>query len=729
MVGCRMKYYKLIALVLTFVIIGSGCVYYNTFYYAKKNFNDAEERREKAGKETAAAGSATGYKAAIEKSLIVITDHPESKYVDDALYIIGKSYYHLEDFGKAERKFRELLAAYPESDYSERALFYLGKCRLKMEEYILARQAFVAVDSMTKNDKWKAEAQYMIGEIEFDEGNYEEAIKYYTNYLDKYAGAESSAEVQLKIAQAEDSLGNYEASKNAYLSVAKYNPPDSLYYQTQFAGGEAYYHLGMIDSGYAIFEKLANDEKFYNNAGMIRLKLAEALVMKENYENAIEEYQKICTEFARSDAAARSYFQLGEIYMHQFDDLAQAKTMYDSAQMAYRRSEIYNEALQRSADISKLGQYRDAVTGEDLELAAMSQYQLAELYLVQLENPDTAMAQFQYVIDSFPESEYAARAYMAEGFIYEEYRSQPDSAHDSYMNVLDNFPSSDIVEQAAEALDIDLDTMDIDFPGKRYRLGEKLLFEEENADSAITVFQSILNDFPKSKYAPKAGYAKLWAMEKYHPPTDWNPEDSAFIPDSSLLLAYQEFADSFPNTPYGDSALVKLGKKVTKKAVKTPQPKDQQNQPKDQAPGREDTASNYAYGADGAGSGIDGQDDFLNDSTRYLIALQSYIDSLIDTLHVVDGEPTVTGEFVYPSQAYYTKFEGYVGFMVKVDFIGKPADFRIIQSSGNRDIDEAAIEALRYTEFNVGEMDITYVDQWQFYLVRVELPLEIKGRQ
>ena len=47
MVGCRMKYYKIIALVLAFVIIGSGCVYYNTFYYAKKNFNDAEERREK----------------------------------------------------------------------------------------------------------------------------------------------------------------------------------------------------------------------------------------------------------------------------------------------------------------------------------------------------------------------------------------------------------------------------------------------------------------------------------------------------------------------------------------------------------------------------------------------------------------------------------------------------------------------------------------------------------
>jgi len=716
MVGCRMKYYKIIALVLAFIFISSGCVYYNTFYHAKKNFNDAEERREKSGQENAAGGSAGGYKKAIEKSLAVITDHPESKYVDDALYIIGKSYYHLEEFGKAERKFRELLAAYPESDYNERALFYLGKCRLKQEEYILARQAFIQIDSITTNDKWKAEAQYMIGEIEFNERNYAEAIKYYSSYLEEYAGASSSAEVQYKIALAYDSLENYEQSKNAYLAVAQYNPSDSLYYQSQFAGGESYYQIDMIDSGYAVFENLATNEKYYRLAGMIRLKLAEALLIQEDYENAIEEYNKISVEFERTDPAAQAYFELGEIYMREFNDLELAKAMYDSSKTAYRRSEIYPLALERSADISKLDQYRQAVSGEDPDLAAVSQFQLAELFLLHLENTDTALVEFQVVIDSFPESEYAAMAYLAKGFILENYRDQPDSAKAAYMKVLENYPSSDVVEKAANALGADLDTLEIDYPGKRYRQGEKLLFDEEKVDSAITVFQSILDEFPKSKYAAKAGFARIWAIENYHPPEIWNPDDSTFVPDSSLLLAYQEFADSFPGTPYGDSALVKLGRKVVKKQVRTPQKKqeDEEEKPNDnqqQLPDR------------------DIPDSFLSDSTRYMVASTEYIDSLIDTLHVVDGKPTVEGEFIYPTQAYFSRFEGYVGFMVRIDFIGKPAEYRIIQSSGNKDIDEAAIEALRITEFDVGEMDITYVDQWQFYRIRVELPLEIKGRQ
>jgi len=509
---------------------------------------------------------------------------------------------------------------------------------------------------------------------------------------------------------------NYEQSKNAYLAVAQYEPSDSLYYQSQFAAGESYYQIEMIDSGYATFENLASNEKYYRLAGMIRLKLAEALLIQEDYENAIEEYKKISVEFERTDPAAWAYYELGEIYMRKYNDLELAKEMYDSSKTAYRRSDIYPVALERSADISKLDQYRQGVSGEDPDLAAQSQFQLAELFLLQLENPDSAIAEFQIVIDSFPVSEYAAKAYLVKGFILENYQDQPDSAYAAYMKVLENYPSSDVVERAANALHADLDTMEIDYPGKRYRQGEKLLFDEENVDSAITIFQSILDDFPKSKYAAKAGYAKIWAMENYHPPEVWNPDDSTFVPDSTLLLAYQEFADSFPGTPYGDSALVKLGRKVTKKPARTPPKKqqDEEERPRDDQQLIPDQ---------------DLPDSFLSDSTRYLIASTEYIDSLVDTLHVVDGKPTIEGEFIYPPQSYYTRFEGYVGFIVRIDFIGKPNEYKIIQSSGNKDIDEAAIEALRVTEFDVGEMDITYVDQLQFYRIRVELPPEIRGRQ
>jgi TolA-binding protein len=709
MVGYKMKYCKILVIFLVLSLISSGCVYYNTFYHAKKNFNDAEEQREKTGQDKA-GGSSKKYKVAIEKSMAVLTDHPESKYVDDALYIIGKSFYHLGDYSRSERKFRELLAAYPESDFVERALFHLGKCRLQQEEFILARQTFIQVDSITNNKKWKAESQFMLGEIEFSEERYEEAIGYYSNYLEKYASAESAAKVQYKIAEAYALLENYKEANSAYLAVKDYNPEDSMYFNAQFNAGESYYQIGMIDSGFAVFEDLSTNEKFYKSAGEIRLKLSEALLMREDYEMALEEYSKITAEFEKTEPAAQAYYEMGEIYMRQFNDLETAKLMYDSAKTAYRRAEIYNVAVERSADISKLSQYRASVGGEDLDNAAQSQFQLAELYLFQLENPDTALAEFQNLIDTFPDSKFTALAYLAKGYIHSNFMNQEDSSKASYQKVLNEYSHTDQVEDAAQALGINLDTMDIDYPGKRYQEAENLLFEYDNIDSALVIFQAVIDDFPDSKYTPKAAYAKVWLMEEYSPPEEWNPDDTTFIPDSTVLLGYKSIVDLYANTEYADSALVKLGQKKVRK----PRPKPQQEEIEEE----DSLFSDEPRDADPE-----------RDTTIYSAFAADQIAELIDTLHLIDSKPTVQGEFIYPPSAYYSKFEGYVGFMLKIDFLGKPVEYYILQSSGNKDIDEAAIESMKYTEFSVGEIPMEYIDQWQFYKFTVRLPLEIQGRE
>jgi len=710
MVGSKMRFCKTTLALLIVLLLGSGCVYFNTFYYAKKNFNAAEKGRKKAGTEL--AGPHAGkYRAAVEKALKVLTDHPNSKYVDDALYIIGKSYYHMGAYSKAERKFRELLAAYPESEFKETSLFYLGKCRLMQEEYILARHAFIAVDSMTKNRNWKADAQYMLGEIEFKEENYAEAVKYYSNYLDKYSSLENAAKVQFQIGESYALLEDFESAKDAYLAVSKHDPDDSLYYRSRFNAGEAYFMTGEIDSGYTIFQDLAKNEKYYQSAGEIRLKLAEGLLMQGNIEGAIEEYQGITQEFARTGPAAVAYFEMGEIYMLEFSDLETAKAMYDSSKISFRGSKVFQAAVERSANISKLSQYRELVTGEDLEAAAQSHYQLAELILFDLMNPDTAMAELRTVIDSFPESNYAAKAHLARGYIFEKYFDQPDSAENEYRAVLENFANTDFIEGAARALQIDLDSTDIDYPGRRYKNAETFLFDEQNVDSAMVVFQSILDDFPSSKYAPKAAFAKVRLMELYSPPEEYNPEDSTFVPDSTLILAYKNIADTYQGTEFADSALSKLGKKAARR------PKPQQPQPEQEEQAEEQYADLEP-------------DEEIGPQDEYLTMLDEIfgdIEALIDTLHEIKSTPLVIGEFIYPPSAYYTKWEGYIGFAVIVDALGKPGDWHILQGSGVKDIDDAAFEAIRYTEFNTSDMDLEYLDQWQFYRIRVELPREVKG--
>ena len=62
------------------------------------------------------------------KSLLeILQNHPESDLADDALILIGKSYYYLGDFPPAERKFLEVISNYPNSNIVFEATLFLAR--------------------------------------------------------------------------------------------------------------------------------------------------------------------------------------------------------------------------------------------------------------------------------------------------------------------------------------------------------------------------------------------------------------------------------------------------------------------------------------------------------------------------------------------------------------------------------------------------------------------------
>ena len=58
-----------------------------------------------------------------------------SSYVDDALMILGKSFYYQKNYLKARRKFEELISTQPESDYILEATLWIGKCDMRLKNY------------------------------------------------------------------------------------------------------------------------------------------------------------------------------------------------------------------------------------------------------------------------------------------------------------------------------------------------------------------------------------------------------------------------------------------------------------------------------------------------------------------------------------------------------------------------------------------------------------------
>jgi TolA-binding protein len=167
------------------LLFSFSCVYYNTFYHAEEKYKKAEKTQQKAKREVATGTEVKDYQDAIKKASKVLTFNPKSKWVDDALFLIGKSYYNMGDYPKAERKFQELVSSFPKSNLVEESYYYLGLSRYKQGNKVEATEALISLLDNPKMKKRKSEVCLELGEIKFEEGEYLEAINFYKKRLDK----------------------------------------------------------------------------------------------------------------------------------------------------------------------------------------------------------------------------------------------------------------------------------------------------------------------------------------------------------------------------------------------------------------------------------------------------------------------------------------------------------------------------------------------------------------
>jgi len=125
-------------IILTFFCFYSfSCVYFNTFYNAKNSFKKANEIIDNDSSSNYDNNDISNtakklLKESISSSNIVITKYPDSKYVDDAIYYMARSYFSLSEFYKAEKNFKQLVENYSDSKYYNESRLWLEYSHLKL---------------------------------------------------------------------------------------------------------------------------------------------------------------------------------------------------------------------------------------------------------------------------------------------------------------------------------------------------------------------------------------------------------------------------------------------------------------------------------------------------------------------------------------------------------------------------------------------------------------------
>jgi tetratricopeptide (TPR) repeat protein len=677
----------ILAILLALAGISCSSVYFNTFFNAKKAFNEAEKKREDSDSRSIDKGL---YQTAIEKSLKVVEEHPKSKFYDDALYVLGVSYFYTGEYGKAERRFREILANYEDSKFAERSSVYLAKSKLQLGEIDDAMQVFEEIFNKDYDRKYKAEAALGLGDYYFNDLAYDRAQNYFKAVRDSLGDDIQKRRAQLYIADAYFQKYKFADALNAYLQVLGMEPDIDQKYRALYQSAISSFRLQRIEAGMDYLDRLINDETYFDSLGVLKLRVAEGYEYDGDLDLAEDTYRDVSESAQRPIVKAEAYYRLALIYQFDYDKLEQAKEFYDKSVEANRSAPFAQDALQRSSDIGKLKTFTEeikvdtATTQASIDEAAYTQYLLAELYWFKLNKPDSAMYELRYLIDSFPTSYDAPNAMIALSEMIREQEADTAAADSILHEALAKYPHSDFVPTALERLELKGTEADTGYAAMYMHRAEDFILNEDNADSARFYYQYVVDNFPDSKYFVQAKFNLIWLEENYFSPGD-----------SSVIYAYNEFADSFPGTNLAEVARQRVSGQsgLPSNLVNQQQPQEEPVADTSEALAAAQQAEEEAGQAAGSGS----YDSYLKNL---------YISPEGDTIILLDEQPIeVIEPFEFPTEASgMQENDIYLYFQVLVDFSGKVVDVVQKTQSQYEEINDRAKRAVASMTFDAGNL-------------------------
>ncbi|MEW5702262.1 MAG: tetratricopeptide repeat protein [Candidatus Zixiibacteriota bacterium] len=335
-----------------------GCVYFNTYYNARSLFNTAEKQyRKDSHRGRQLSPSTQAYQDAITKAAKIVQKHPKSKYHDDALFLIGVSYFRMESYSKSENAFRELLATHPKSNLTEESELYLARCRMLMDDEQSAFRAFTQLATTARKPAWRAEAIFQRGLYFLKSGSADSAVAAFQVVLDEYSGTDRALEARLRAAEALRQVRRPREAIALYEPLAQEKNGEHRY-EALTGIGLSWYEAEIPDSGIAIFSDMAEDDAYADSIGPIRLNLARGLRNIGDREGAQRQYEQVTATKETTPWSAEACFRLAEILQFEENDLLGAKDLYEKSRQEYSRGDLANLALTRSANITKLEQFR-----------------------------------------------------------------------------------------------------------------------------------------------------------------------------------------------------------------------------------------------------------------------------------------------------------------------------------------------------------------------------------
>ena len=437
-------------MLLLAAFLAAGCAKYNTYYNAKKAFDEAERVRDEAIRKNEdppppVGTQKTNYDLAIRKAQKVLDEYPGHDLTDDALFLQAKAWHRLESYRMSIRKLDLLFVNYPATQYLEESLYLQGLNYLLIGAAARSQEYLDRLQRKFPESDYRAEVLKVSGDNAFALQDWHAAAEAYESYLLQQGTLQERDRIGLKLAECHWEMEQFYEASAVLQEVGQNAQNRELRFRALLLKARVHVQIGDFDAVDLLLRELRSEAELYNVRGDVRLIEAESLIAQGRGDEAAPLLESMPQEWETPDVKARSRDMLGFLYMER-DDWEEASRMFLEA---LRRRQVlddpeltrlYSESLRdylaadqsladaRSEDVSrfKLLQansmlfgfdrpalaadlYREAAADADADstIAARALYGAYLAYGERLDNPDSAAIFAEALEDRFPDSPQA----------------------------------------------------------------------------------------------------------------------------------------------------------------------------------------------------------------------------------------------------------------------------------------------------------------------------------
>ncbi|MDA0875184.1 MAG: tetratricopeptide repeat protein, partial [Bacteroidetes bacterium] len=328
--------------------------YYNTFYNAERQFETGYKNLERFDEavnreqylplfvKTTGMSASREFEQTVLKSANLLREHPDSKWVDDALMLIGKSYFYQENYVGAVQKFSEVISM--ETGLADEARFWLARSLITSGAYEAALEELTLAMAIEDADReWVAQDRLLLAELAIQQELWEEAADHLVAGIDAIKDKELAARASYLLGQVQETLDRYPEAVQAYHNVRNYPAPYELDFAARYSAARV--DGRFVDPERALLEirRLERDDKNVSKLGELRYLRARILQELGAIDEAMVLYDELLYDpLALPPGASigtlrgRIHYALAELYRDQLGDYVMAAAYYDSAATAVR---------------------------------------------------------------------------------------------------------------------------------------------------------------------------------------------------------------------------------------------------------------------------------------------------------------------------------------------------------------------------------------------------------